>query len=164
MSETAGVTDAATRRAPHDHASEPGLETSPLHLPHAAADCPKCFVELQRDRDWWQARPAGSRLVGLVVARDGMPPVVEQRDDLTRFGVPIEGFRHPAPDILETWEDRLNRFFGTVRSGDVLVVTSVHALGRDIDEETRTVAELHRRGIVVKVLGHGGPHLYDAGR
>ena len=135
----------------------PGCETSPLHLPHTAADCPKCFVELQRDRDWWQARPAGSRLVGLVVARDGMPPVVEQRDDLTRFGVPIEGFRHPAPDILETWEDRLNRFFGTVRSGDVLVVTSVHALGRDIDEETRTVAELHRRGIVVKVLGPRRP-------
>ena len=164
MTETAGVTDAATRHTAHDHASEPALDTSPLHLPHTAADCPKCFVELQRDRDWWQARPAGSRLVGLVVARDGMPPVVQQRDDLTRFGVPIEGFRHPAPDILETWEDRLNRFFGTVRSGDVLVVTSVHALGRNIDEETRTVAELHRRGIVVKVLGHGGPHLYDTGR
>ena len=164
MSDTAGLADAATRHAPHEHSAEPGLETSPLHLPHTAADCPKCFVELQRDRDWWQARPAGSRLVGLVVARDGMPPVVEQRDDLTRFGVPIEGFRHPAPDILETWEDRLNRFFGTVRSGDVLVVTSVHALGRDIDEETRTVAELHRRGVVVKVISHGGRHLYDSGR
>ncbi|HWI30011.1 MAG TPA: recombinase family protein [Microbacterium sp.] len=164
MSDTMGVTDAAALRAPHDHSAEAGLETSPLHLPHPAAECPKCFVELQRDRDWWLARPAGSRLVGLVVARDGMPPVVEQRDDLTRFGVPIEGFRHPAPDILESWEERLNRFFGTVRSGDVLVVTSVHALGRDIDEETRTVAELRRRGIMVKVLGHGGRHLYDAGR
>jgi hypothetical protein len=41
-------------------------------------------------------------------ARD-MPSVVEQRDDLTRFGVPIEGFRHPAPDILESWSDRLSR-------------------------------------------------------
>ena len=38
------------------------------------------------------------------------------------------------------------------------------ALGRDIDEETRTVAELHRRGVVVKVVSHGGRHLYDAGR
>ena len=43
-------------------------------------------------------------------------------------------------------------------------MTNVHALGRDIDEETRTVAELHRRGVVVKVLEHGGRHLYDAGR
>ena len=108
MSETAGLADAATRHAPHDHSAEPGLETSPLHLPHAAADCPKCFTELQRDRDWWQARPAGSRLVGLVVARDGMPPVVEQRDDLTRFGVPIEGFRHPAPETSRSWEERLD--------------------------------------------------------
>ena len=39
-----------------------------------------------------------------------------------------------------------------------------NALGRDIEEETRTVADLRRRGIMVKVLGHGGRHLYDAGR
>lgn len=139
-------------------------QTSPVHLPHAAAECPKCFTELQRDRDWWQARPAGSRLVGLVVARDDMPSVVEQRADLARFGVPIDGFRHPAPETLESWEERLVRLFGRLGRGDVLVVTNVHALGRDIDEETRTVAELHRRGVVVKVLSHGGRHLYDAGR
>ncbi|MFX8805444.1 hypothetical protein ABTM67_19910, partial [Acinetobacter baumannii] len=83
--------------------------TSPVHLPHAAADCPKCFTELQADRDWWRARPAGSRLVGLVVARDDMPSVVQQREDLTRFGVPIDGFRHPAPETLESWEQRLVR-------------------------------------------------------
>ena len=136
------------------------------HLPrsHAAAACPECFAELQHDRDWWQARPAGSRLVGLVVARDDMPSIVQQRDDLTRFGVPIEGFRHPAPETMESWEERLVRLFGTLRRGDVLVVASVHALGRDIDEETRTVAELHRRGVVVKVLSHEGRHLFDTGR
>ncbi|MDY0907938.1 recombinase family protein [Microbacterium sp. CFBP9034] len=139
-------------------------QTSPLHLPHAAADCPKCFTELQRDRDWWQARPAGSRLVGLVISRDDMPSVVDQRDELTRFGVPIEGFRHPAPETLESWEERLVRLFGTLTRGDVLVVSNVHALGRDIDEETRTVAALHRRGVVVKVISYGGRHLYDAGR
>jgi hypothetical protein len=152
------TTDAVTD---HDHGH---AETSPIHLPHTAAECPKCFTELQADRTWWLARPAGSRLVGLVVARDGMPSVVEQRDDLTRFGVPIEGFRHPAPETLESWEERLVRLFGTLRTGDVLVVANVHALGRDIDEETRTVAALQRRGIVVKVLGHGGRHLFDAGR
>jgi hypothetical protein len=162
MTET--TADAATRRAGSDPSGEPSPETSPVHLPHAAAECPKCFVELQQDRDWWQARPAGSQLVGLVVARDDMPPIKEQRDDLTRFGVPIEGFRHPAPETLESWEARLVRLFGTLRRGDVLVVTSVHALGRDIDEETRTVAELHRRGVVVKVLSHVGRHLFDAGR
>lgn len=138
--------------------------TSPIHLPHAAAECPKCFSSLQRDRDWWQARPAGSRLVGLVVSRDDMPSVVQQRDELTRFGVPIAGFRHPAPETLESWEERLVRLFGTLGQGDVLVVATVHALGRNIDEETRTVAELRRRGVVVKVLSHGGSHLFDAGR
>ncbi|WP_171013257.1 recombinase family protein [Microbacterium sp. 2FI] len=153
-------TDAATLR-PRDAGA---AETAPIHLPHAAAECPKCFTELQRDRDWWQARPSGSRLVGLVVSRDDMPSVVTQRDELTRFGVPIEGFRHPAPETLESWEERLVRLFGRLGRGDVLVVTNVHALGRDIDEETRTVAELHRRGVVVKVLSHGGKHLYDAGR
>lgn len=144
--------------------AEPAADTAPLTLPHPAATCPKCFTELQDDRTWWLARPAGARLVGIVIARDDMPSVVEQRNDLTRFGVPIEGFRHPAPETLETWEERLTRLFGTLRGGDVVVVANVHALGRDIDEETRTVAELHRRGIVVKVVSHGGRHLYDAGR
>ena len=139
-------------------------QTSPIHLPHPAAECPKCFTELQADRHWWRARPAGSRLVGLVIARDDMPSVVAQREELARFGVPIEGFRHPAPEQLEGWEERLSRVFGRLDRGDVLVVTSVHALGRDIDEETRTVADLHRRGVVVKVLSHGGSHLFDAGR
>lgn len=138
--------------------------TAPLHLPHTAADCPKCFTELQSDRNWWRARPTGARLVGLVVNRDDMPSVVEQRAELTRFGVPIDGFRHPAPDILESWEERLGRLFGRLTRGDVLVVASVHALGRNIDEETRTVAELRRRGVMVKVLGHYGRHLFDTGR
>lgn len=129
---------------------------------HLAAECPECFHE--QDHEWWRARPAGARLVGVVVTREGMPSVVEQRAQLAGFGVPIHGFRHPAPETLESWEQRLARLFGSLASGDVVVVTSVHALGRDIDEETRTVAELRRRGVVVKVLGHGGPHLFDTGR
>jgi hypothetical protein len=168
-------------QTPHDHAAHAGHDrtaldraaddparhdavTSPLHLPHAAAECPKCFTELQSDRNWWRARPAGSRLVGLVVNRDDMPSIVAQREELTRYGVPIANFRHPAPETLEGWEARLGRLIGRLDAGDVLVVTSVHALGRDIDEETRTVAELHRRGVVVKVIGAGARHLFDAGR
>jgi hypothetical protein len=138
------------------------FETSPVHLPHDLTECPKCFTEMQEDRDWWQARPASARLVGLVVSRDDMPSVVEQRDELTRFGVPIEGFRHPAPETLESWEERLVRLFGRLTRGDVLVVTDVHALGRNTDEETRTLAELSRRGVVVKVLRHGARHLNPA--
>lgn len=157
-----GTTDAKRRSDAASSSDVPA--TSPLHLPHAAAECPKCFTELQRDRDWWLARPAGSRLVGLVVSRPGMPSVVEQRDDLTRFGVPIEGFRHPAPEILEEWSGRLARFFATLRRGDVLVVANVHALGTTLEEETRAVAELYARGIMVKVLDHSGRHLYDTGR
>ncbi len=146
--------------APGDSAPE----TRPLTVPHAAHDCPKCFTELQQDRHWWLARPEGSRLVGLVVVREGMPSVVAQREALTLFGVPVDGFRHPAPETLESWEERLVRLFGTLRPGDVLVVAGVHALGRSLDEETRTVAALHARGIMVKVLDHAGRHLFDAGR
>jgi hypothetical protein len=93
-----------------------------------------------------------------------MPSVVEQRDDLTRFGVAIADFRHPAPETLEEWPERLNRFFATLASGDVLVVANVHALGVTLEDETRAVADLHARGVVVKVLGHGGTHLFDTGR
>ncbi len=130
-------------------------------IAHDAAGCPECFNELKRDKGWWRARPAGSRLVGLVVARDDMPSVVEQRNDLTRFGVPIEGFRHPAPETLESWEERLTRLFGRLTHGDVLVVANVHALGRDTDEETRTLRTLQERGVIVKVLAHGERHLHD---
>ncbi|MFJ2503257.1 recombinase family protein [Microbacterium sp. NPDC087592] len=147
---------------PTTTASVDAALTSPLHLPHDAAVCPKCFTELQENRNFWLARPDGSRLVGLVVSRDDMPSVVEQRADLTRFGVPIEGFRHPAPDILESWSDRLTRLIGTLRPGDVLVVVSIAALGRDSDEGARTVAELRRHGIIVKVLSHNARHLADA--
>lgn len=135
-----------------------------MQPPHDAADCPQCFTELRRDRDWWLARPDGSRLVGLVIARDDMPSVVEQRNELRRFGVPTDGFRHPAPETMETWEQRLVRLFGTLTRGDVLVVANVHALGRDIEEETRTVAALQHRGVMVKVLSHGIAHLADPGR
>lgn len=138
--------------------------TSPLHLPHPAAECPKCFTQLQENRDFWTARPDGARLVGLVVAREGMPSVVQQRDDLTRFGVPIDGFRHPAPDILESWSDRLARLIATLKPGDVVVVANTRALGRDSEESARTVAELRRHGIMVKVLSHDARHLADAAR
>jgi len=150
------MTDGAT--AGTDSSNDTGL----IPVAHTAAECPKCFSELQSDSTWWRARPEGSRLVGLVVVRDDMPSLIEQREDLSRFGVPIEGFRHPAPETLESWEQRLTRFFGTLRRGDVLVISSVHALGRDLSEEQRTMAELRRRGIIIKVLSHGAKHLTDA--
>lgn len=128
---------------------------------HAAGGCPECFVELQRDREWWRARPEGARLVGLVVARDDLPPIVEQRADLASFGVAIHDFRHPAPETHETWEQRLERSFGRLERGDVLVVAHRRALGRAADEESRTIAALRARGVVVKVLRHGASHLAD---
>jgi len=130
-------------RPPADYAESVALPTTTAAVP-----------VLLSGSDWWAARPAGSRLVGLVVARDDLPSVIAQRDALAEFGVPIEGFRHPAPEIGETWAERLTRLFGRLREGDVLVVADKHALGRDVDEEIRTVAELRRRGIIVKVLGH----------
>jgi len=137
----------AALRGPADYAESIALPVEPGRVPPA-------FRDLEQSRDWWLARPAGSRLVGLVVARDDMPSIVRQRDELARFGVPIEGFRHPAPETMETWQERLTRLFGRLSRGDVVVVATVHALGRDVDEESRTIAELRRRGIIVKVLSH----------
>ncbi len=113
---------------------------------------PSSLVDVLPSPQWWMARPIGSRLVGLVVARDDMPPIVEQREALTEFGVKIEGFRHPAPETGETWSERLQRLFGRLGDGDVLVVANKHALGRTASEETQTFAELRGRGVIVKVL------------
>ncbi|QAY72052.1 dehydrogenase [Agromyces protaetiae] len=129
---------------------------------HTAIECPVCFEELQRNGDWWKAKPEGSRLVGLVVARDDMPSILQQREDLSAFGVQILDFKFPAPETLETWEQRLGRLFGTLRAGDVLVVSTERALGRTADEVTRTIQTLRRHNLVVKVLSHGARHLVDA--
>ena len=96
---------------------------------HHAIGCPE---ELQRNRDWWKALPEDSRLVGLVVARDDMPSVVEQRNDLARFGVAILDFKHPAPEGSATWEQRFGRLFETLQVGDVLVVVSERASARPL--------------------------------
>lgn len=130
-------------RAPADYAESVSLPTTTEAVP----------VIVSRT-DWWAARPAGSRLVGLVVARDDLPSVIAQRDALAHFGVPIEGFRHPAPETGESWSERLTRLFGRLDTGDVVVVADKHALGRTAAEETHAIAELRRRGIIVKVLGH----------
>jgi len=129
---------------------------------HLAIGCPECFEELQQNQDWWKARPEGSRLVGLVVPRPDMPSVVEQRNDLTRFGVAILDFKHPTPDVPETWEQRLGRLFETLQAGDVLVVSNERALGRTPDEIARTIRTLRRHQLVVKVLSRGASHLEDA--
>ena len=104
----------------------------------------------------------GSRLVGLVVARDDMPSVVEQRNDLARFGVGILDFKHPAPEGAATWEQRFGRSFETLEAGDVLVVVSERALGQTSDEVARTIRTLRQHNLVVKELSHGAPHLADA--
>ena len=133
----------ATGRAPADYAESVALPATTEAVPIIVSGT-----------DWWAARPAGSRLVGLVVARDDLPSVIAQRDALAEFGVPIEGFRHPAPETGESWAERLPRLFGRLVEGDVVVVADKHALGRTVDEEAHAIAELRRRGIIVKVLGH----------
>jgi hypothetical protein len=104
----------------------------------------------------------GSRLVGLVVARDDMPSVVEHRNDLARFGVGILDFKHPAPEGAATWEQRFGRSFETLEAGDVLVVVSERALGQTSDEVAPTIRTLRRHNLVLNVLSHGAPHLEDA--
>ncbi|WP_442927734.1 dehydrogenase [Microbacterium sp. MMO-20] len=134
---------ASGERAPADYAES-------IALPAVTAAVPL----IVSGTEWWAARPAGSRLVGLVVARDDLPSVIAQRDALAEFGVPIEGFRHPAPETGESWSERLTRLFGRLVEGDVVVVADKHALGRTVPEETHAIGELRRRGIIVKVLGH----------
>jgi DNA invertase Pin-like site-specific DNA recombinase len=83
-------------------------------------------------------------VVGLVVARDDIPSVVEQRNDLARFGVGILGFKHTAPKASAAWEQRFGRLFETLQAGDVLVVVSERALGQTSDEVARTIRTLRR--------------------
>jgi hypothetical protein len=94
----------------------------------------------------------GSRVVGLVVARDDMPSVVEQRKDLARFGVGILDCKHPAPRGSATWEQRFGRLFETLQAGEVVVVVAERALRQSSDEVARTIRTLRRHNIVVKVL------------
>ena len=91
-----------------------------------------------------------------------MPSVVEQRNDLARFGVAILDFKHPAPEGAATWEQRFGRLLETLQGGDVLVVVSERALSQTSDEVARTIRTLRRHNLVVKVLSHGAPHLEDA--
>jgi hypothetical protein len=58
------------------------------------------------------------------------PSVVEQRNDLARFGLAILAFKHPAPEGSATWEQRFDRLFETLQAGDVLVIMSERALGQ----------------------------------
>ena len=104
------TTDATTDAA----APVPGAPAMAHGPGHQAIGCPECFEELQRNHDWWKARPEGSRLIGLVVARDDMPSVTEQRNDLARFGVAILDFKHPMPEGSVTWEQRFGRLFETL--------------------------------------------------
>ena len=71
-----------------------------------------------------------------------MPSVVEQRNDLARFGVAILDFKHPAPEGTVTWEQRFGLLFETLRAGDVLVVANERALGRTPEEVARTIRTL----------------------
>src|SRR5690554_2384504 len=109
------ATDAATR-GPGEYA-----ESHTIPLPEDAAALPEGFAALQQSPEWWAARPAGARLVGLVVAREDMPSIALQREALAGFGVPIGGFRHPAPETGESWIERLTRLFGRLGPGDVVV-------------------------------------------
>ena len=89
-------------------------DTAPLHLPHPAAECPEVLHRAAAEPRL-VARPARRLTAGRtrhLPRRHALG--VEQRNELTRFGVPIEGFRHPAPETLESWEERLVRLFGTL--------------------------------------------------
>ena len=140
--------------APGEQSPGDYAESRTIAIPADRTEVPEALASLQGAPDWWLALPAGARLVGLVVSRPEMPSIALQREALARFGVPIEGFRHPAPETGESWEERLTRLFGRLDSGDVVVVADKHALGRDVEEESRTLAELRRRGVIVKVLSH----------
>ena len=74
-------------------------DTAPLHLPHAAVECPKCFTELQRDRDWWLARPAGPRLVPHPVPHH-LPPTPPARPPHPLLPGRFGGSPSPHPPLL----------------------------------------------------------------
>jgi hypothetical protein len=60
---------------------------------------------------------------------------------------------------LQAWEQRFCR---GVAGGRRVVVVNERALGQTSDEVARTTPTLRRNNLVIKVLGHGAPHLEDA--
>jgi hypothetical protein len=76
-------------------AAAPTAESIAHDPRHYAIGCPECFDELQRNRDWWKARLEGRDLSGSSSRVTTYPSVVEQRNDLARFGVGILDFEHP---------------------------------------------------------------------
>ena len=128
---------------------------------HHAIGCPSASRSFSATGTGGRRDPR-FRLVGLVVTRDDMPSVVEQGNDLARFGVAILAFKHRAPEGSATWEQRFGRLFETLQAGDVLVVVSERALGQTSDEVARTIRTLRRHNLVIKVLSHRAPHLEDA--
>jgi hypothetical protein len=124
-------------------AAAPTAESIAHDPRHYAIGCPECFDELQRNRDWWKARLEGRYLSGSSSRVTTYPSVVEQRNDLARFGVGILDFEHPAPGGSATWEQRFGRSTETLQAGDVLVVVSEGTLGQTSDE-VRTIRTLRR--------------------
>jgi hypothetical protein len=101
---------------------------------HHAIGCPESFKDLQRSRDWWKARPEASRLVGLVVVRDDMPPVVSSGTTWLASVPRSSTSSTPLRRTRRRGEQRFGRMFETLRAGDVLVVVSERALGEASDE------------------------------
>jgi hypothetical protein len=78
--------------------------------------------------------------------------VIAQRDALAEFGVPIEGFRHPAPETGESWSERLTRLFGRsskAMSSSSPTSTPSVAPSRDARHRRAATPRHHR-----EVLGH----------
>ena len=66
--------------------------------------CPECFEELQRNPDWWKARPEGSRLVGLVVVSERALGPTSDEIALTirtvrRHNLVVKVLSHGAPHL-----------------------------------------------------------------
>ncbi len=77
----------------------------------------------------------------------------QQRDLLTRHGVPVDSiYEDKLSGRAGSDRPGLASALGYLRSGDTLVVAAMDRLGRSVAEVTATIADLHRREVVLKSL------------
>ena len=109
--------------------------------------------------------PTGT-LLGYARVSTGHQSLDQQHDALTAAGVPAERVYDDKLTGTSTREERpgLAALLDYARPGDTIVVVGVDRLGRSVPEVMSTVADLLKRGVIIKALREGVDSSTPTGR
>lgn len=94
--------------------------------------------------------------LGYATALGGRSDLDEQLAELAAAGVePRRIFTDKTAGSADKMRAGLVALLSYARSGDVVVVVALEAMGRSVAEVTRTVADLTTRGITLRCLKNG---------